>query len=770
MVSTKRQSIGQRATKIDALERVTGRAVYGADVQLPGMLHGKILRSKHPHARIHRIDFSKALDLPSVIAIITNEDVLEIRSHNEGHTPESTKINKSGSYAPGHEEEAITDRPSSAKTILAGAKALWVGQPIAAVAAMSVEAAEEAISLIEIDYEVLSPILTAEEGIQPEAPILHRNLFTSTLGEKPTEPSNIATHIELAKGDVEEGFKQADVVIEDTYRTAMVHQGYLEPRATLAKVESNGKVTVWSSTQGSFGVQKQLSESLGIPLNLINVIPVEIGGGFGSKGQGVLEPMAVLLARKAGRPVKMVMNRAEEFQAGRPAAPSVIHLKIGVTKQGILTAVTSKVIMDGGAFPGGPVAAATSVGLGHYKFPNLRVDGFDVVTNKPPVGAYRAPGTPQAVFALESHIDRLANAVGMDPLEFRLQNIASEGDRLPTNVPLPVIGFRETLEKVQKHPAWNTGKLGPNQGRGMACGMWLGGIQPNSATIRLNTDGTFALVVGVPDLTGTRTTFVQMAAEELEVGTNDISITVGNTETAPFGATAAGSKTTYTMSVAIKIACDAIKAELLKRASITLDLPEDQLEYADGSVRAKDDPEHLATIKDLGEASITSTGGPIVQTGVSSRLPQAPSFATHVVDVEVDPETGKVRILKYTAFQDCGFAINPTQVEGQMQGGVVQGIGWALNEGYVFDQGTMRNPTWLDYRMPTALDLPMIDSELVEVANPAGPYGIRGVGEVPIVPPMAAIANAISNATGTRLLDLPMNPERVLMATLKNSK
>ncbi len=752
--------LGQRLAKVDGLERVTGKAAYGADVHLPGMLHGKVLRSPHPHARIRRIDFSKALSLPGVIAVVTAGDMRAASPAAEGHQQGAA----AGAYDPGHEEEAVTDRPNSATTVFAGAKALWVGQAVAAVAAVSLEIAEAALELIQVEYEVLPAVLDAEEGMKPTAPLLHANLFTQTLGAKPTHPSNIATSIGLGRGDVAEGFRQADVIIEDTYRTRMVHQGYLEPRATMALVEPNGKITVWSSSQGSFRIQEQLSEIFNVPLNLVNVIPMEMGGGFGSKTQGVLEPVAVLLARKTGRPVKLVMNRAEEFQAGRPGAPSVIYLKMGATRDGQLTATEMKVIMDGGAFPGGPVAAATSVGLGTYRVPNLHVEGYDVVTNKPPVGAYRAPGAPQAAFAVESHMDRLADAIGMDPLEFRLKNVAAEGDRLPTDVALPRVGFRETLEAVRDHPVWNHTLLGPNQGRGIACGMWIGGIQPNSATLKVNSDGTLALMVGTVDVTGTRTALVQMVAEEFGLPPSEISVSVLPTESAPYASVSAGSKTTYTMSVAVKRACDAVRAELLKRGAVKLDLPVDQVGYLPRQVQAKGDPRRSVSLQDLAKASVAAGEGPIIYTGIAGRVRQAPSFAANVVDVEVDRETGKVKLLNYVVFQECGFAINPTQVEGQMQGGATQGIGWALTEEYVFDRGVMRNATWLDYRMPTALDLPMLDTQIVQVPNPEGPYGVRGVGEVSIVPPMAAIANAIARATGVRLTELPMSPEKVFFA------
>jgi CO/xanthine dehydrogenase Mo-binding subunit len=479
--------------------------------------------------------------------------------------------------------------------------------------------------------------------------------------------------------------------------------------------------------------------------------------------------MAALLAIKTGRPVKLVMGRDEEFRAGRPGAPSVIWVKMGVKRDGTITAGQMRVIIDGGAFPGGPVGAATNLGLGPYKMPNLRVEGYDVVTNKPSVGAYRAPGVPQAAFAVEQHVNRLAQAIGMDPLELRLKNITGEGDRLPNDAVLPRVGFRTTLETVKNHPLWQKRPNRPFQGRGIACGMWLGGLQPNSCFLKLNADGSLGLMVGTVDLTGTRTTFKQMVAHEFQLPPDDVTVTTLDTDTAPYASNSGGSKTTYTMGNAIKQGCDNMKQLLQERAAALLDLPKDQVTYRAGLVHSMHDPSRSVSLKDLGTRSQTTGGGPVLATGSAGTFRSAPSFAAHVVDVEVDPETGKVAILGYWAFQDCGFAVNPTQVEGQMQGGVAQGVGWALTEEYVFADGVMRNPTFLDYRMPTSLDLPLIESTLVQVPNPESAYGIRGVGEVPIVPPMAAIANAVADATGVRITELPLSPERVFWA-LHNKK
>ena len=757
--------IGQRLPSVDGAMRVTGEAVYSADFSLPGMLHGKILRSPHAHARIRRIDYTKALQLPGVRAVVTAGDLRrESAPESDGQQPDGHKP-EAGTYDPGHEEEhARGERPNSARTVFAESKALWEGQPVAAVAATTLEVAEQALELIDVSYEVLEPVLSAEQGIKADALLLHPNLFTDTLGKKSESPSNVATHIELERGDIEKGFREADIILEDTYRTRMVHQGYLEPRASLARMDPKGKLTVWTSSQGSFRIQEQVAETLDIPQSRVNVVPLELGGAFGSKGQGVLEPMVALLAVKTGRPVRMVMSRTEEFKAGRPAAPSVVHLKMGAKRDGTLTAARLEVLMEGGAFPGAPVAAATNVGLGVYKIPNFKIDGYDVLTNKPPVGAYRAPGAPQAVFAVEQHMDRLAQELEIDPLELRLKNVTEEGDRIPSDLVMPRVGFRTTLEATRDHPIWKSPPKGPNQGRGLACGMWIGGIAPTSCALKLNGDGSLGLIVGTVDMSGVRTAFTQIVADEFQLDPSLVEVTTLDTDSAPHSSLSAGSKTTYTMSIALKEACDALKAKLLDRAADRLDVPVDQLEYREGVIFPKGDLSRTVTMREIAHASVAAGGGPIMAPGAMSRARQTPIFAAHVVDVEVDPGTGKVTILGFWAFQDCGLAVNPSQVEGQMQGGATQGIGWALTEEYAFEEGVMRNPSFLDYRMPTALDVPFIDCTIIEVPSSDGPYGIRGVGEVPIVPPMAAIANAIADATGVRLNELPMSPEAVFWA------
>ncbi|MBI4312266.1 MAG: xanthine dehydrogenase family protein molybdopterin-binding subunit [Chloroflexi bacterium] len=740
--------IGARTRKVDALERVTGRAMYAADIKLPGMLYGKVLRSPHPHARILRIDASKAEALPGVYAVVTAQDL-----------PPIEKV--AGSIG----GELVISLVDLRKMTIAHDKALYDGHAVAAVAAVSPEAAEQALELIDVQYEVLPPVEDALEAMKPGAPLLHEDLFTRTLGERPTKPSNVAMIMESGFGDVEKGFAEADIVHETAYSTKMVHQGYLEPTSTVVSYERDGKLTVWSTTQGAFGIRRSLSQLLDMPLHKINVIPTEVGGGFGGKIYAILEPIAAMLSRRALRPVKIVMSRAEVFRATGPGSPMHAVIKTGVKRDGRLTAGYARIVMDAGAFPGAPVGGAATVSFGPYTIPNIRIEGYDVVTNKPRVQAYRAPGGTPIAFAVESHMDEVAEKLGMDPLQFRMVNATDEGGKATNGQPYNRIGLKEVLRQVSRHPCWTSpAPEGPHRGRGLALGYWSGATLTSSAIVHVLPDGTVSLLSGQVDLTGTRTTMAQMAADEMQVPLEDVTVRMADTETAPYTDLSAGSRTTYSMGAAVHEACkDAIR--LLKiHAAAHFKAPAQDVEYGGGMFWLKENPEQKVDMKTIAGNSARAASGPIAGYGAVTRLQPAHQFAAHVAEVEVDPETGKVTVLRYTAFQDVGKAINPTMVEGQIQGGALQGIGWALTEYYDYAKGMLRNPTLLDYRMPTSLDTPMIDAVIVEVPAPDGPYGARGVGEVPIVPPAAALANAIYRATGKRLRGLPMTPEAVFKA------
>ncbi|MAU10656.1 MAG: oxidoreductase [Anaerolineaceae bacterium] len=741
---SKYRIIGKRVDRYDAADKVTGQAVYGADVHPSNLLYGKVLRSPHAHARILSIDTSAAEALEGVHAVITGADLPSV----------SDRIVDLG--------ETATSLRYQSDNILAKDKALYFGHAIAAVSATQPYIAEEAVSLIKVEYEILPPVLDVRKAMRPDSTLLHDDIFTDELGQKSTQASNVASHIRHAQGDVEAGFRQADVIIEHEFETTMVHQGYIEPHNATAIYNPSGQITIWCSTQGSFGVRSQTSDVLDVPISSVHVIPTEIGGGFGGKNSIYLEPLAVLLSKKSNnRPVKLTMTRAESLAATGPTSGSYIRVKLGADANGHLTAAKLYLAYEAGAFPGSPVGSAAGSMISEYRISNVLIDGYDVVVNKPRTEAYRAPGTSNAVFAVETVVDELCEKLGMDPIAFRLLNAAKEGDRRPDGPTHPRIGFIETLQAAQSHDHYQTPLDGKYRGRGVACGYWGNWGGRSSVSASMNADGTISLITGSIDLSGTRTTTAMQLAETLGIDLEDIVPQVADTNSVSNTEGTYGSRTTFATGwAAHKLGCKLIDA-VKERAALLWDIPVDTVDYEDGCIFSK---ANRLTFKDISKY-LDETGGPLMVSATSFEGGHGPSATTHIVDVEVDPDTGKVDILRYTAIQDVGKAIHPDFVEGQIQGGVVQGIGWALNEGYFYnDEGQLLNANFLDYRMPTFLDVPMIEAVLVEVSNPRHPYGVRGVGEVPIVPPPAAVANAIHDAIGVRLTALPMSPARVLEA------
>lgn len=754
--------VGTRPIRHDGVDKVTGRARYGADITLPGLLYGRVLRSPHAHARIKSIDPKRALALPGVKAVVTSADLPQL----------------SGKVADLGEGGFINFRFLS-NNILAGEKALYRGHAVAAVAATSPHIAEEALALIDVHYEVLPPVLDTRDAMRSDAPLLHQRLVTLSnpnqraggfsSDDEGGAGTNVANHFEFRLGDVQKGFAEADLVLEREYQTATVHQGYIEPHTATAHWNSDGNLTIWSSSQGQFAVREQTATLLGIPVSQVKAVPMEIGGGFGGKTVVYLEPVAALLSRKTGHPVKISMTRAEVLEGTGPTSGTRIKVKMGSTRDGRITAVEAHLIYEAGAFPGSPVSAGCQCMFGPYNIPNAYIEGYDVVVNKPKSAAYRAPGAPAAAFAAETLIDELCEQLHLDPIEFRLINAAKEGTRRATGPVYARIGYVETLEAAKSHPHYSSPLGGPHRGRGVASGFWFNGTGPSSALASVNPDGTVSLVEGSPDIGGTRVAVAMQLAEVLGIPVQDVKPSVADTDSVGFTSMTGGSSVAFKTGWACYTAAQDIQRQLVERAAQIWGIGAENVEYANGVLRHKSDPALSMTFKQLA-GKLNATGGPIVGRATVNPRGVGNTFATHVVDVEVDPETGKVQVLRYTAVQDAGKAVHPSYVEGQIQGGVSQGVGWALNEEYFFnDQGQMMNSSLLDYRMPTALDLPMIDTVIVEVANPGHPYGARGVGEVPIVPPMAAIANAISHAIGVRLNRLPMSPGRILEALEKNA-
>ena len=756
------RGVGLSIPRPDGPEKVTGRVQYVADITPRGLLHAKLLRSPHAHARIVRVDTSKALALPGVRAVLTAADIPELKRK----------------------------APTRAHAVLAIDRVVFAGQPVAAVAADEPAIAEEALDLIDVQYEVLEASVDPLKSMQPGAPpvadagteadtseaLAHSAVAMAKSAEAaPAKAVNISQTAHVKRGDVAKGFAESDVVLEHTYRIPMVHQGYIEPHAVLAEWDKAGQLTLWASTQGSFNTRSEVADVLGIDENRVKVIPVECGGGFGGKIRALCEPITALLARATGRPVRYVMTRREELEAGMPAPQVIIRLKTGVKRDGTLMALEAENVLESGAYSG-TVLAVAAVFLGSlYKWPAFDIKGTEVLTHKPSVAAYRAPVAPHTIFAIDSHMEQLARALDLDPAEFRARHLSRPGDPMVNNQPWASMGAHEVLARAVEHPFWkeraawkaSSGNGHGLRGTGLSLGGWLGGLQPTSATVKLNPDGTLAVLTGQVDIAGTNIALAQIAASAYGVDIEKVKITTGDTDVAPLTGLSAGSKTVYTVGVAVMQAAQDARRQTLEIAAGELEAALQDLEIVDGRVVVRGVPDRGITLTQIGKKGnlYMSKVPPVLGTAHPSFTQQAPAFAAQIARIEVDPDTGEVTLHDFVVVQDVGKAINPLAVEGQMQGGAVQSLGIALSEALNYDDaGRLTNPSLLDYRKLTAADLPNIETIIVEVPSPAGPFGARGVGEPPIIPAPAAIANAIHDATGVRLTQLPLTPERIALA------
>jgi CO/xanthine dehydrogenase Mo-binding subunit len=746
--------VGTRPVRPDGVPKVTGLARYGADFSLPGMLWGAILRSPHAHARIRSIDTSRAQALPGVRAVVTSADFPEQKYEFIG--PERVAVNFW----------------HMTRNIMAREKVLYEGHAVAAVAAVSKDVAEEALRLIAVDYELLPHVIDVDEAMRPDAPLLFEDMFTRGVEPPPSKPSNISKRIEFKIGDPEAGFAAADEIVEMSFNTAPVHQGYIEPHACLARFDADGQGEIWASSQSHFVVRAFTARLLEMNIGDLLVHPAEIGGGFGGKTIIYVEPVAAALSRKTGHPVKIVMSREDVFKATGPTSGSSMTVKIGVKKDGKIVAADGLFKFQAGAFPGSPVMNATMCGFAPYNIANVRSVGYDVVCNRPKSAAYRAPGSPISAFAVESTLDEVAARIGMDPLKLRLLNAARTGTPTAWGPKHAHDGYAETAQAVLDHPAY-AAPLGKNQGRGVASGFWFNNGGESSATVHINEDGTVVVATGSVDIGGSRASMAIMAAETLGVEYDNVRAVVADTGSIGYTHLTAGSRTTFATGIAVVEACNKVIAELRARAAMIWNADKDEVVWENGCARyagKNSGKVELLTLKAIA-AKHALTGGPIGAEASVNAGGWAPGFATELCDVEVDPETGSVKVLRFVVAQDVGRAIHRSYVEGQMEGGAVQGIGWALNEEYIYDAaGHLLNAGFLDYRIPVASDLPMIETVLVEVPNPNHPYGVKGVGEVNIVPSMAAVANAVSHAIARRLTELPMSPPKVLHALDSDSR
>ncbi len=759
------RAVGQALPRIDAEEKARGQAIFGADVQLPHALVGKFLPSPHAHAEILSIDTTEADALPGVRAVITAADIPDVPK-----------------YDPASRFHAFLARPY----------VVFTGQPVAAVAADDLATAEAALELIKVEYRSLPAVLALQEAIRPGCPPVRHGRQThkidssaqahttlaaesdSDVSMKNAATPNIANRRVLKHGDMEAAFAESDIIIDHTYTVPVVHQGYIEPHSFVAVWDRTNHVTVWESTQGAFAARDLISNTLGIPLANITLNSTEIGGGFGGKIEGLFSPIVVLLAKKAQRPVKLVLTRHEELVGANPAPQTIIQIKTGAKKDGTLTALQAQVLLDTGAFASNWIMSVVAMLVGNnYNFQAWHIEGMEVLTNKASIAAYRAPGAVNAAFAIESQVDEMARRLGLNPLDFRLKNLTLKGDLLSDGTRQIDIGADEVLAALAAHPAWtdpspgHVGDDGMLHGRGIGMGVWAGGGDSAAAIAMLESDGTVQIILGTVDLTGSFTSLAQIVADTLGVPVERIVISKTSPGRAPFAPMSAGSQTIYTMGVAVHRAALSLRAKLLDCAAHDFGVSEAELDIEEGNVFVVSQPDKSLSFEML---YLMSRGGftehgPLIGEGSVPSRPPSPGVAAGIAEVAVDPETGQVTLTRLTMAQDVGRAINPLSVEGQIQGGAAQSVGMALWEEIKYNAyGQVLNPSLLDYRQATFADIPMIEAILVEAPGGDGPFGARLVGEPPIIPPAAAIANAIADAIGARVCDLPITPERVWRA------
>ncbi|MGH6770863.1 MAG: xanthine dehydrogenase family protein molybdopterin-binding subunit [Xanthobacteraceae bacterium] len=730
--------VGSSPVKHDGLDKVTGRAKFAADFFLPGMIVGKILRSPHAHAIIKSIDTSAAEKLPGVKAVITRDDFPEIKA--------------------GSADGDMT------RNAMAREKALYDGHPVAAVAATSESIAKAALKLIKVEYEVLPHVIDPVEAMKDGAPILHPYLRTKGVKDAGDKQTNVVERLELNMGDAAAGFAEADVIVEREFDTKPMHQGYIEPQACVASCTEDGQIELWCCTQAPWVFRDRLSNILKIETAKIRVQQSEMGGGFGGKTGFYPEPIAIQLSRKAKRPVKIQLTRNEVFRATGPVSGTKSRIKMGCKKDGTICAAEAELIFQTGPFTGSAFTNAPQAMFTRYALKNVKTTSYEVVSNRPKVNSFRAPCVPQIVFGVEGVIDEMARKIGMDPIDFRLKNAAVEGYKTIYGDVFGPIGFVQTLEAAKKSEHYNS-PVPKGQGRGVASGFWFNRGGETTGTLNVGIDGSVTLILGTTDVAGSRISISMMAAEELGIPVDKVRAVMADTHSLGFNRVTAGSRTTFSTGMVIVDSARKAIAELCRRAAGIWGVPEDAVTFEDG--HCKPASSNVGSFEPMSIAQIAAktmaSHGAIAGHSEMNVTGAGPGFGLHICDVAVDQETGRVDIARYTVVEDAGKAIHPLQVEGQYQGGAVQGIGWALNEEYYYgEDGRMQNPSFLDYRMPVASDVPMIGTEIVEVPNPRHPYGLRGVGEVPVVPTMACIANAVGQVIGVRPQSLPMSPPKIL--------
>ncbi|MBV9326446.1 MAG: xanthine dehydrogenase family protein molybdopterin-binding subunit [Chloroflexi bacterium] len=741
--------VGRPTRRADAPERLTGRLRFTNDLLMPGALHVRFVRSPHAAARVVSIDPSAALATPGVVSVLTARDL-----------PVAD----------------ISAAVESRKIMLALDNVLYAGHPVAAVLAESEALAEDGAQAVQVEYEPLPAAVDPVAAMEVDAPVVRQRREqdeselaihgAATGGQTVDAPAapNVSNRVQFQRGDVEAGFREADVVVEREFHTSWVHQGYLEPQSCTAGADPLGNLTVYASTQGMFFVREQVARTLGLADHQVKVEAMPVGGGFGGK-VGLVEPTVAALALATGRPVRLAYTRMDEFLAADPAPQTVQRLKIGARRDGTLTTLQGELIFDAGANPGAPVGIAAILMGSTYRWEHLRLRGTEVLSHKSGTGAYRAPGAPQAAFALESLVDEAAYQLGIDPFDLRQKNAAHEGDPMADGRRWPRIGLAECLASAEPLYRSERAAAGPGEGVGVALGGWPGGIEPAAAACRLNSDGTLQVSLGSVDLTGVNTTFSIIAAEAF--GLDDpaqVRVTTVDTDGAPYAGVSGGSKVTYSNGPAVLRAAQDARNQVLRIAAAELEASVDDLEIVQGRVQVRGVPGKTRTLAQIQalSGSFAARYEPVYGRGQSAVTDSAPGFAVHVARVRVDADTGRVQAVRHISVQDVGRAINPAAVEGQIHGGTVQSVGWGLFERMEFDaDGTPLAASLMDYAIPKASQSPSIETAIVEVPSAAGPFGAKGVGEPPVIPGAAALANAVRAACGARVTDLPLTAERV---------
>ena len=735
-------ALGQPVPQDEGPDKVAGKALYAADLLLPGMLWGKVLRSPYAHANIVSIDTAQAKQVPGVHAVLTGQDLPDRRVGR-----------------------LLRDIP-----VLARDRVLFIGEKVAAVAAETPEAAQAALDLIEVAYEELPPVFDPLEAMQGSAPTLHPHMASyEGLPQPPATVHNVFAHNVWSKGNLEAGFAAADRIVEHTFNAQLMHQGYMEPHACVVHIDDNGRIQVWANNKGPFMLRDQLAAVWDVPTAQIRVNPTSIGGDFGGKGSFMDVPLCYYLARHAGRPVKMVMDYIQELMAGNPRHPAIMTLKTGVTHDGQIVAHQVRIVFNSGAygaFKPRVFIGGADHGGGPYRIPHVRIDSYMVYTNNVPCGHMRSPGKPQVAFAVESHMDMLAKELGLDPYAFRLRNILQDGDATPVGGNLQQIRAEDTLRQAAEAAHWGRTDKPAHVGLGMAISDQSQGAGQSSAAVTMDASGEVKLFMSLWDTgTGAHTIMRQLVAETLTLPPEKVTLVMQDTDAVPYESGPGGTRVTYTSGQAAFGAAEALRDKLLAVAAEVLEAPLDQLQLAQGRIGVTGDASRRMALADVVQHATSPSGQPLRgEKNITTERTDMTSFCAQVAEVAVDPDTGQVTVNKIVTAHDVGTILNPLTHQGQIEGGLIQGLGYGLMEEIMTEDGQIATLSLGDYKLPTVKDIPELVTVLLEPGAGPAPYQSKGIGESSNIPVAAAIANAVADAVGVRITDLPITAEKVFAA------